>query len=588
MKLKKIAIPVICSAMLAAGSVPMSVNAEENTYKEAIEYITEEDTQDLYGIEEDNLYVAESARKIKTRRTISQTNDGTKYVSGIKEYDINGNITKNTLYRADGSILVMVYANYECEYDDNGNLIKWIRYTGASSYETLLYEYDKNGNLTKETGYYSDANSPDWYSEYEYDEAGNISMKKDYEKGQSSDTYIMRTYITYDYDTNGNLFKETISAVAGSTIIYKYEYDSNGNLVKWTICDSNEKPVSDTAVTTWEYDSNNNMTRFNGQDRESGAYYNREWMYDENGNEIKEINYNYTDDSVKDYTAKEYDSNGNMIKEISYDSNDSITYYTENVYDEYNNIIKASRYGSDGKLTSVTEYEYDFYDSEEATKEDKEDEKTDASKDEKSDESTEKTDKESEASSFSPIGKEFSDYEGNAFYKDEKDDVRCYDSDGKPVIDKFACDGTYTYYFQADGTAMKDRLTYHPDGVHVIYFDSEGHEVFSDFANVKKTIAGDEVDDFCFFDVFGYMYVDVVTYDKTGTVLYYANAYGVMEMGKWFQFSDKVTWADGREGDEFKGGYGCANADGTLITNTQTVDWEGRSCYLQGNGVALY
>ncbi len=174
------------------------------------------------------------------------------------------------------------------------------------------------------------------------------------------------------------------------------------------------------------------------------------------------------------------------------------------------------------------------------------------------------------------------------FYLDTSGDIRCNDLDGTPVINKFMCDGTYTYYFQLDGTAMKDRLTYHPDGVHVIYFDSEGHEVFSDFANVKKTIAGDAVDDFCFFDVFGYMYVDVLTYDKTGSVLYYANPYGVMEMGKWFQFSDTVEWADGTPAEGIAGGYGYANADGTLMTNTQTVDWEGRSCYLQGNGVALY
>ena len=174
------------------------------------------------------------------------------------------------------------------------------------------------------------------------------------------------------------------------------------------------------------------------------------------------------------------------------------------------------------------------------------------------------------------------------FYLDTSGDIRCNDLDGTPVINKFMCDGTYTYYFQLDGTAMKDRLTYHPDGVHVIYFDSEGHEVFSDFANVKKTIAGDAVDDFCFFDVFGYMYVDALTYDKTGSVLYYANPYGVMEMGKWFQFSDTVEWADGTPAEGIAGGYGYANADGTLMTNTQTVDWEGRSCYLQGNGVAAY
>ncbi len=46
--------------------------------------------------------------------------------------------------------------------------------------------------------------------------------------------------------------------------------------------------------------------------------------------------------------------------------------------------------------------------------------------------------------------------------------------------------------------------------------------------------------------------------------------------------------ADGTPAEGIAGGYGYANADGTLMTNTQTIDWEGRSCYLQGNGVALY
>ena len=186
------------------------------------------------------------------------------------------------------------------------------------------------------------------------------------------------------------------------------------------------------------------------------------------------------------------------------------------------------------------------------------------------------------------IGEKYSTYEGCDFYRDEAGDTRCYDSKGKPVINEFKCDGTYTYYFQLDGTVMKDRLSYHPDGEHVIYFDSEGHEVFSDFANVKKTIAGEDVNDFCFFNVFGYMYVDVITYDKEGKNLYYANPYGVMEMGKWFQFSDTVKWADDTPAEGIAGGYGYANEDGTLLTNTQTVDWEGRSCYLQGNGVAAY
>ncbi len=216
---------------------------------------------------------------------------------------------------------------------------------------------------------------------------------------------------------------------------------------------------------------------------------------------------------------------------------------------------------------------------------DKTDDKTGTKSDDKTDD---KAGEKSTEEKVEPVGEEFASYQGCDFYEDEDGDVRCYDDNGKPVINNFKCDGEYTYYFQLDGTAMKDRLTYHPDGEHVIYFDENGHEVFSDFAHVKKTIAGEDVDDYCFFNVFGYMYVDVLTYDKSGTVLYYANPYGVMEMGKWFQFSDTVVWADGTEAVGIAGGYGYANSDGTLLTNTPTFDWEGRPCYMQGNGVALY
>ncbi len=217
----------------------------------------------------------------------------------------------------------------------------------------------------------------------------------------------------------------------------------------------------------------------------------------------------------------------------------------------------------------------------------KDDSKADDKKDDtKADDK--KDDAKADDNDVEPIGEKYSTYEGCAFYADESGDVRCYDSDGKPVINDFKCDGEFTYYFQLDGTAMKDRLSYHPDGKHVIYFDENGHEVFNDFAHVKRSIAGEEVDDYCFFDVFGHMYVDVITWDKTGTVLYYANPYGVMEMNKWFQFSDTVVWGDGTPTEGIAGGYGYANENGTLMRDSYTYDWEGKYCYMQGNGVALY
>ncbi len=176
----------------------------------------------------------------------------------------------------------------------------------------------------------------------------------------------------------------------------------------------------------------------------------------------------------------------------------------------------------------------------------------------------------------------FASYQGYDFSRDAYGNVTCEDHKGNPVINEFKCDGTYTYYFQADGTAMRNRLTYHPDGTHVIYFDENGHEVFSNFHHVEKSIAGEAVDDLCFFDVYGHMYVDVMTYDQAGQKLYYVNPYGVIEQGKWFEFSDTCVWAGTT--NKVGKGYGYANADGTLMINTYTYDWLGRYVYLQGNG----
>ena len=150
-------------------------------------------------------------------------------------------------------------------------------------------------------------------------------------------------------------------------------------------------------------------------------------------------------------------------------------------------------------------------------------------------------------------------------------------SNGELAKDCFFCDGIYTYYLQHDGTPMKDRLTYHPDGEHVIYFDEYGHEVFSNFKNVKQSIAGDPVDDLCFFDVYGYMYVDFITYDQAGVNLYYANPCGVMERYGWFTFSEKQG-----------GGMGYANSDGTLVTNKYFLGPEGQVVYMEASGKARF
>lgn len=136
-----------------------------------------------------------------------------------------------------------------------------------------------------------------------------------------------------------------------------------------------------------------------------------------------------------------------------------------------------------------------------------------------------------------------------------------YVVNGEAVANAFFCDGTDTYYLQHDGTPMTDRLTYHPDGEHIIYFDAEGHEVFNNFAHVTHSIEGNAVDDYCYFDVYGHMYVNVLTYDQSGTRLYYINPYGVMEHNGVFALNtDAANYEAIADGCT----YGYANADGTI------------------------
>ena len=137
-------------------------------------------------------------------------------------------------------------------------------------------------------------------------------------------------------------------------------------------------------------------------------------------------------------------------------------------------------------------------------------------------------------------------------------------ADGALATDVFFFDGKYTYYLQADGSPMKDKLTYHPDGEHIIYLDTEGHEVFTSFQYCPS------VEYTCYFDSQGYLYKDQITF--VGDKVYYLNANGKMEQNGWFGF------ANGRD-------YGFANQDGTLITTGWGYDPYGRTVFYHWNGM---
>ena len=162
-----------------------------------------------------------------------------------------------------------------------------------------------------------------------------------------------------------------------------------------------------------------------------------------------------------------------------------------------------------------------------------------------------------------PSGTKVAAYGNDTFYQGDDGNLRCYEN-GKLVTNEFKFDGTYTYYMQADGTPMKDRLTYHPDGEHIIYLDTEGHEVFANFQYCPS------VDYICYFDSQGYLYKDQITF--VGDKVYYLNANGALEQNGWFQFANGLD-------------YGWANGDGTLITTGFSADPYGRTVFYHWNGM---
>ena len=131
------------------------------------------------------------------------------------EYDSNGNVTKETVYNADGSVKCRREYNYcdgnldvVLEYDSTGHNIKATLYKESRVWFTK--EYDSAGNMTKRTAYNRDGN-PDYA--YEFDSSGHETKCTFYKDGSIQ-------YVT-EYDSAG---LETV----------KTEYDKAGRRTKTT------------------------------------------------------------------------------------------------------------------------------------------------------------------------------------------------------------------------------------------------------------------------------------------------------------------------------------------------------------------
>ena len=229
------------------------------------------------------------------------------------EYDQNGNII------SDG------YTSYE--YDQKGNLLR-MSTSGDSVWE---YTYDPAGNCLTKKAYYK--GEFDYSYEYEYypdgslagelytNDKGYFSQDKYYKNGIISEHYNnhpsnLASHDKYIYDEHGYMTQY----LDGDTVVHTFTnvYDSSGRIISIT----NEKNKH---KTIYEYDSSGNLIKETMLGADSDILSMIIYTYDPQNKLLSKIGYFVETDGTKEgYRYEyEYDSYGNMLK---------ITYYSAGEY----------------------------------------------------------------------------------------------------------------------------------------------------------------------------------------------------------------------------------------------------------------
>ncbi|TYQ15501.1 UNVERIFIED_CONTAM: RHS repeat-associated protein [Acetivibrio alkalicellulosi] len=303
--------------------------------------------EDIYYTRSAYKYTKEG--KLEVEKTgvekVLQTEIPTTYIGKSYEYDINGRLEKVYIYHEDDEVISKT-ETFNYEYDDDGNLnYQMITINNKSS----IIRY-KNNHFGK----------PEYKYEFVYPE--------DVYEIPDSETGIFAIVTKYEYDENGNLERETVSArkvnssdysqiTTYSEVVTEYKYDEYGKLLetkgKGDIIDeedSSSQATQKDVITQIKYD-------FEGRP---------EQVIDAKGN-ITEYFYTYADTGLVEKQTKilnedngqieitsavYYDWSGRVIAEVSpehYDDdpNKALNDFSRTIYEYENNKLKQKIYIGD-------------------------------------------------------------------------------------------------------------------------------------------------------------------------------------------------------------------------------------------------
>lgn len=254
----------------------------------------------------------------------------------IYYHDASGELIGSLEFSPDNSFpkvgTSFYYSEPECEYDDNGLLIKE---TNGKSYHE--YEYDEHGNLIKDTYTANSGTDNEWTTStvYTYEEKVCKTVKE-VKKPDTEEKEVIGISTTTD---------------SAGAFLYsnRYLYDNRGRLIG----------VVDNKGTTNEYNEYNDDGLLI---RTSSDGMIADITYDDSGKRIREDYREEIDGEIVMYGDCECDDDGNLLRvtvhaiDPYYEDSNGLVY--ENEYKD--GLLMTTRYyNADGSLDEYEEYKYD-------------------------------------------------------------------------------------------------------------------------------------------------------------------------------------------------------------------------------------
>ena len=238
------------------------------------------------------------------------------YTEGYAEYDDNGLLLREERYDPDGALNTLTVNTY----NDRGDLVQTEQYDQDDVLlQKTVNQYDEIQRLASQSNYYGDA-SDEYVTKFYYDESDNVVKQEVYVNGKLDFVEKTTTY------KDGRPETVTENDDYGNPMyIHHYEYDEKGEVAVYT--------------------------RDEVQNKDRRTY---EFTYNENGDRVKDLIYNY-DMTLIAKVTRTYDEQ-NRQTEIVEEDLDSYRRITME-YDG-DKVVKNTMFNKEGGITGWAEYEY--------------------------------------------------------------------------------------------------------------------------------------------------------------------------------------------------------------------------------------